>query len=151
MSFDIVKKQLRTKNVLSQSLWNRAMSFDYQSYCLMLVSHVSIPLEQGNVFRRLNDEEVIKTESQSLWNRAMSFDLEALDKLLGISKSQSLWNRAMSFDESGIQGIVGLGVSIPLEQGNVFRHHLKAELDTYDMSQSLWNRAMSFDRISRCN
>ena len=51
------------------------MSFDVIKTELREFRTVSIPLEQGNVFRqssRLNDEEVIK--SQSLWNRAMSFD-----------------------------------------------------------------------------
>ena len=36
---------------------------------------VSIPLEQGNVFRPVTDKNKIKEgRSQSLWNRAMSFD-----------------------------------------------------------------------------
>ena len=36
-------------------------------------------------------------------------------------------------------------VSIPLEQGNVFRHRQRYQKAESDESQSLWNRAMSFD------
>ena len=39
--------------LLSQSLWNRAMSFDLRSrVALANKTKVSIPLEQGNVFRQ---------------------------------------------------------------------------------------------------
>ena len=40
-------------------------------------------------------------------------------------------------------------VSIPLEQGNVFRHAICWKWTRQCMSQSLWNRAMSFDLILR--
>ena len=85
---------------------------------------VSIPLEQGNVFRQAVDvaRMVAFGESQSLWNRAMSFDYvrficgrhdtglnpfgtgqclsTKMDSLLSKGfRSQSLWNRAMSFDK----------------------------------------------------
>ena len=83
--------------------------------------------------------------SQSLWNRAMSFDGEYPRYRRTLIQSQSLWNRAMSFDyEDGAKIIFRWGlnpfgtgqclstyvndtiwliqnVSIPLEQGNVFR------------------------------
>ena len=59
---------------------------------------VSIPLEQGNVFRH---------------NRATNTTLR--------NKFQSLWNRAMSFDPSLRKRYRRKEVSIPLEQGNVFR------------------------------
>ena len=36
----------------SQSLWNRAMSYDCLPYELLSARWVSIPLEQGNVLRR---------------------------------------------------------------------------------------------------
>ena len=36
-------------------------------------------------------------------------------------------------------------VSIPLEQGNVFRLVNNQNFKAFDASQSLWNRAMSFD------
>ena len=52
---------------------------------------VSIPLEQGNVFR-LNlrvSRRVIEVVSQSLWNRAMSFDFFEVDvirqRVLGLN------------------------------------------------------------------
>ena len=131
----------------SQSLWNRAMSFD-------LVQHTE-PVEPSlNPFgigqclsTSLLSTTISSTESQSLWNRAMSFDQDAVMnrdkwKCLNpfgtgqclstcapthwkekLSVSQSLWNRAMSFDD--------------FHQTNVFQ---------YLVSQSLWNRAMSFDR-----
>ena len=34
-----------------QSLWNRAMSFDTAERLAEVIEKVSIPLEQGNVFR----------------------------------------------------------------------------------------------------
>ena len=52
----------------------------------------------------------------------MSFDGIVGDSLDWLSRSQSLWNRAMSFDlvVSHIK-VYHWHVSIPLEQGNVFR------------------------------
>ena len=86
-------------NGLSQSLWNRAMSFDEVMSVLKDIALVSIPLEQGNVFRPLNAFDNIR-----------------------IAVSQSLWNRAMSFDARNSIVSIHEFVSIPLEQGNVFRH-----------------------------
>ena len=88
--------------------------------------------------------------SQSLWNRAMSFDFISTVMTLLYFLSQSLWNMAMSFDEwrratiyfkNGLNPF-GTGqclsteaegeeylayiVSIPLEQGNVFRRIVAA-------------------------
>ena len=76
------------------------MSFDVELTMKVLLNRkVSIPLEQGNVFR-----------------------LNALDKGESVRAFQSLWNRAMSFDmEKYIYHITTNTVSIPLEQGNVFR------------------------------
>ena len=78
MSFDITTLRSKMEESGSQSLSIRAMSFDG--------------------YNRDDIERIF--ESQSLSIRAMSFDLEALDKLLGISK-----------------------VSIPFDQGNVFRRN----------------------------
>ena len=39
--------------IVSQSLWNRAMSFDVKFGDAVSSAFVSIPLEQGNVFRQL--------------------------------------------------------------------------------------------------
>ena len=108
----------------SQSLWNRAMSSDTEGFGVFRVARsVSIPLEQGNVFRptlyRVTIEELL---SQSLWNRAMSSDGSGAVMLNLQHKSQSLWNRAMSSDAAvKFIGFDSMDVSIPLEQGNVFR------------------------------
>ena len=108
--------------------------------------YVSIPLEQGNVFRRSYEQIVGVGQSQSLWNRAMSFDFHQYINNFLNESSQSLWNRAMSFDVELVEGRIALAeglnpfgtgqclstkkenklllkelVSIPLEQGNVFR------------------------------
>ena len=116
---------------LSQSLWNRAMSFDLEK------------IYKVTQF----------TMSQSLWNRAMSFDNSKKMRLWGIIMSQSLWNRAMSFDiilRLHLDHVIsclnpfGTGqclstqgtfnkkrfspVSIPLEQGNVFRLRLRTNI-----------------------
>ena len=75
MSFDRSDVGMTAYFAVSQSLWNRAMSFDKQ---VMFI---------------LND-----FKSQSLWNRAMSFDTLLTDYYTWDKDSQSLWNRAMSFD-----------------------------------------------------
>ena len=52
----------------------------------------------------------------------MSFDEWAVNNQNFKALSQSLWNRAMSFDVKRAETLdVDLPVSIPLEQGNVFR------------------------------
>ena len=65
---------------------------------LVLISLVSIPLEQGSVFRH---------------------NMVAI--CLHFSLSQSLWNRAVSSDLDLVQRQLEEEVSIPLEQGSVFR------------------------------
>ena len=46
---------------VSQSLWNRAMSFDLNNLAINKKLFVSIPLEQGNVFRRrINHQSIIE-------------------------------------------------------------------------------------------
>ena len=52
------------------------MSFDSTQARIRLMIKVSIPLEQGNVFRLQRIGSVLSNvASQSLWNRAMSFDM----------------------------------------------------------------------------
>ena len=84
-------------------------------------------------------------ESQSLWNRAMSFDLTFILTqavvIVSIPLEQGNVFRPSAFAAS----VTVLDVSIPLEQGNVFRLYLEDLLTDYYTSQSLWNRAMSFD------
>ena len=107
--------------------------------------------------------------SLSLSSRAMSFDPMLKPIVEAIRTSQSLWNRAGSFDRLSIWFRPSTSVSIPLEQGGVFRHYITIT-DTEKMnvsipleqggvfrrsnssykavrvkSQSLWNRAGSFD------
>ena len=85
---------------------------------------VSIPFEQGDVFRRESEDDWIAFgSSQSLSSRAMSFDTVICRNIDKNPLSQSLSSRAMSFD-----------------------------MNTFDnwqnglASQSLSSRAMSFDR-----
>ena len=59
---------------------------------------VSIPFEQGNVFRHAEIyKDVQETASQSLSSRAMSFDRNQA-AVKRAEASQSLSSRAMSFD-----------------------------------------------------
>ena len=143
----------------SQSLWNRAVSFDQYPKSLALMDElvsipleqgsvfrllsrwrrcwacpVSIPLEQGSVFRRSYRRGKNGVLSQSLWNRAVSFDPKYFGDKTPMNVSQSLWNRAVSFDSLKQAGnIGGKYVSIPLEQGSVFR------LQWY--FEALWHKA----------
>ena len=60
---------------------------------------VSIPLEQGRVFRPFEtNSSSCHSLFQSLWNRAGSFDMEWVNGDGYKHKSQSLQNRARSFD-----------------------------------------------------
>ena len=120
MSFDVLDSGYCTLQK-SQSLWNRAMSFDkFFGYRLGQVVAVSIPLEQGNVFRPRASEKAQDTEVSIPLEQGNVFrhNLNQYGDQIG---SQSLWNRAMSFDEK-----------------NAYNY-------SEDLSQSLWNRAMSFD------
>ena len=91
---------------------------------------VSIPFEQGNVFRLTEQAYAyMRKASQSLSSRAMSFDNSLSLLLKQAYQSQSLSSRAMSFDEEIKRTwCIWLYVSIPFEQGNVFRppHLFKA-------------------------
>ena len=108
---------------------------------------VSIPLEQGKVFRPINMKKSSFVMFQSLWNRAVSFDTALSQQCKGLFRFnpfgtgrclstkewrkyqiagmfQSLWNRAVSFDSSSYcYWVISSCVSIPLEQGGVFRLH----------------------------
>ena len=89
------------KNVLSQSLFRagRCLSTKKERE-LQVLKNVSIPFEQGDVFRRFRmfGLNTAVRRSQSLSSRAMSFDLH----ISAIFKCNSC-------------------VSIPFEQGDVFR------------------------------
>ena len=109
---------------------------------------VSIPFEQGDVFRLLQFLHLknYSSRSQSLSSRAMSFD-DISERCFGTNplvsipfeqgdvfrpsigdgttwmrrQSQSLSSRAMSFDNQFPTRLTTLTVSIPFEQGDVFR------------------------------
>ncbi len=107
--------------------------------------------------------------SQSLWNRAVSSDFGIALELNDKQRSQSLWNRAVSSDLMDELAKIASNVSIPLEQGSVFRlsnreekvarlvvsipleqgsvfRQIASQLDEGEsLSQSLWNRAVSSD------
>ena len=132
---------------------------------------VSIPFEQGDVFRQEQLKDAVevgnglnpfrtgrclstyyhklKTQRRVSLNpfrtgRCLSteqeFSIRGLDNL-----SQSLSNRAMSFDRGRSNCLQAYLVSIPFEQGDVFRHIPQVYLPGKAGSQSLSNRAMSFD------
>ena len=119
-----MKKYKKQRLCVSQSLSSRAMSFDIKSVCYKW------------------DFEM----SQSLSSRAMSFD--CIDIQINNSiMSQSLSSRAMSFDlVAWCYQFILLTVSIPFEQGDVFRPvNRRLDSDYQNTSQSLSSRAMSFD------
>ena len=80
VSYDLELSDKQRKGQLSQSLWNRAVSYD------------EITRTNGSASRK----------SQSLWNRAVSYDRGQFPKSLALMESQSLWNRAVSYDCSGV-------------------------------------------------
>ena len=108
---------------------------------------VSIPLEQDWVFRQsLQFDERIQAASQSFWNRARSFDFIVCNHSRRKKVFQSLQNRAGSFDLDDIfTNPEKYLVSIPLEQGRVFRLTIDIDGKETFVPQSLQNRAGSFD------
>ena len=152
MSFDLKQLSQTYYKQLFQSLWNRAMSFDRRILLRSNAKTVSIPLEQGNVFRQnILGKSAKEIESQSLWSRAMSFDKGFFKRLHDKRQSQSLWSRAMSFDinfkhfrkRNWSQSLWSRAMSFDA-------YAMRAELSAIQ-SQSLWNRAMSFDSVQRLN
>ena len=128
MSFDIRSVATGVAASVSQSLSSRAMSFDGEVQASVDYNTVSIPFEQGDVFRPQGNSEICWAfRSQSLSSRAMSFDSRTAQYEMELTKSQSLSSRAMSFDK-----------------------YKKLKHYSY-MSQSLSSRAMSFDKVLRNN
>ena len=83
---------------------------------------VSIPLEQGNVFRQAIKENFDTADSLNPFGTGQCLSTQNNTAISAvIMMSQSLWNRAMSFDIHFIDNLKRGVVSIPLEQGNVFR------------------------------
>ena len=80
------------------------------------MKHVSIPLEQGGVFRP-NAGYFVPTGKavfQSLWNRAGSFDFLGRVMFGAFAWFQSLWSRAGSFDSRG--GLVPCWIWLNIER-----------------------------------
>ena len=89
----------------SQSLWNRAVSFDCTRFEVLRDSEVSIPLEQGSVFRQ--QINLLSQQQKGL-------------NPFGTGQCLSTTSTIMVFKRSI--------VSIPLEQGSVFRLILETGL-----------------------
>ena len=111
---------------------------------------VSIPFDQGDVFRRASlASNEIHELSQSLSSRAMSFDITMSIRSLLSTTSQSLSIRAMSFDALNVLNLKGTVRSQSLSSGamsfDVRIQKLRMKLEE---SQSLSSRAMSFDICS---
>ena len=85
---------------MSQSLWNRAVSSDGESLDLFPPQEVSIPLEQGSVFRPSKLMDV-----QDLYLVSIPLEQGSVFRLY-------FWLIIFLFL---------FNVSIPLEQGSVFR------------------------------
>ena len=83
---------------MSQSLWNRAMSYDIAQLCNGSDESVSIPLEQGNVLRLRMGFSATCTKVSIPLEQGNVLRLLYLVALILSVTSQSLWNRAMSYD-----------------------------------------------------
>ena len=123
MSFDEKPKAKFWLNIgLSQSLSSRAMSFDRTTSGRTTESNVSIPFDQGDVFRRSYSYYHQRTRYVSI-----PFDQGNVFRLLERIRKRRR-----------------IRVSIPFDQSDVFRPANGGTLPT-DKSQSLSIRAMSFD------
>ena len=74
------------------------MSFDLSWHVLTLNLAVSIPLEQGNVFRLIMARSNVKFGGLNPFGTGQCLSTKILRDIDQLWKSQSLWNRAMSFD-----------------------------------------------------
>ena len=125
------------------------MSFDTVSENLVTVTlSVSIPFEQGDVFRQSTKKQFDKSIlclNPFRAGRCLSTRNSFINALNHISLNPFRAGRCLSTIRSVATGIA-TSVSIPFEQGDVFRP--KADMPkriSYAMSQSLSSRAMSFD------
>ena len=124
MSFDVGSLAIVETAVTSQSLSSRAMSFDKHWVMQVLTSTwVSIPFEQGDVFRHLCLVSIP-------WSVLCLNPFRA-------GRCLSTVERRLDSDYQK--------VSIPFEQGDVFRRSDYQEIKGASLSQSLSSRAMSFD------
>ena len=122
------------------------MSFDvnliYQKYRSYLVS---IPFEQGDVFRHKTGCAPRTIRVSIPFEQGDVFRPKSGTKNPNPCSSQSLSSRAMSFDENDKLNYYRIIVSIPFEQGDVFRRKMVMDKLQAIASQSLSSRAMSFD------
>ena len=132
----------------SQSLWNRAVSFDERTLEDYLYLNRLNPFGTGQCLSTniKNLPRVTNAMSQSLWNRAVSFDEGEFGVQLRHVASQSLWNRAVSFDFIR-DGIVAINKSQSLWNRAVSFDVQPTSFQRRSKSQSLWNRAVSFDHL----
>ncbi len=86
--------------ILSQSLWNRAVSYDLCEQPTDQSEHsVSIPLEQGSVLRHLWLElDSLPCKVSIPLEQGSVLRQNANVKKRRVIASQSLWNRAVSYD-----------------------------------------------------
>ena len=134
---------------MSQSLSSRAMSFDQSNKSIFNKSNrVSIPFEQGDVFRPMwfPKRKLTRSSSQSLSSRAMSFDGQNVVVTKAYYLSQSLSSRAMSFDCVNVVKQAPMAGLNPFRAGRCLSTYRRIHYGTYiERSQSLSSRAMSFD------
>ena len=107
---------------------------------------VSIPLEQGRVFRPLKHFTTLKTFCLNPFRTGQGLSTY---KKMAIKYHPDRLNpfgtgQGLSTSRVRING-KRQGVSIPLEQGGVFRHVKFRVLNALSSFQSLWSRAGSFD------
>ena len=147
MSFDITKLKKKNQQICLNPFGTGQCLSTRLCQWIERERVVSIPLEQGNVFRRSNHSipylfssclnpfgtgQCLSTGDGTKWlsRQSVSIPLEqgnVFRQWLVLAK------------------LLVLHVSIPLEQGNVFRHDPDTDQMINYGSQSLWNRAMSFD------
>ena len=84
----------------SQSLWNRAVSYDKTIRFYLLQIKSLNPFGTGQCLTTEGEfgVQLRHVASQSLWNRAVSYDESSADVISTLAGSQSLWNRAVSYD-----------------------------------------------------
>ena len=119
----------------SQSLWNRAVSFDCTRFEVLRDSEVSIPLEQGSVFRLILETGLLLAENVSIPLEQGSVFRQLVmtwNVFIKISLNPFGTGQCLSTVDN-IPPASELSVSIPLEQGSVFR-----QLTAYQDSAKVW-------------
>ena len=120
MSYDLNEGTKIFPHEASQSLWNRAMSYDYEEAYSRRDGGLN-PFGTGQCLTTVTKRRWIFTKGLNPFGTGQC--LTTVKKELEIIEQR---------------------VSIPLEQGNVLRLTLTFK-ELSNASQSLWNRAMSYD------